>query len=47
MPQVDARHAAEDAANKAGLRRTAVLIVLVEIVTIVALYVFSRHFAQP
>lgn len=30
-----------------GLARIFVLIVLVEVVTIAALYVFSRHFAQP
>ena len=47
MSQADGLHAAEDAAHKGGIRRIAVLILLVEVVTIAALYVFSRHFAQP
>ena len=31
---------------RVSLARTFILIVLVEIVTVTALYVFSRHFAQ-
>lgn len=46
MPHVDSRDAAEDAANQAGLNRIFIAIVFVEIVTIAALLVFGRHFAQ-
>jgi len=47
MPQADREHAAVDPAERAGLSRRFILILLVEVVTIVALFVFGRHFGQP
>jgi hypothetical protein len=47
MLPTDLPPSAQEVAERAGLSRTFVLIVLVEIATLVALFVFGRHFAQP
>jgi hypothetical protein len=37
----------DDAREDRGLGRVFALILFVEVVTVAALFVFSRHFAQP
>jgi hypothetical protein len=47
MPYADPPPTAQEVAERAGLSRTFVLILLVEVATLVALFIFGRHFAQP